>query len=273
MPVARPAFSHPRAFANPEPDLITTAATDRGDVFTVRNGDATHSAFVVRLSNDASEPLRTTTTALGTSMVTVMEQANHARQNVHPARFSDVMRQLVAKYLSPAFQAAIRAGVNEKRDSAAAWKRSTAIEPAVGTIRQEYRQLWLSLSMAERAARVEGADYEELAAIREGLGFFPDMKGTPIVDEIDRRLALLGTAKLHSLNGAFTKEPTASEPLASGPDNAQVEAAAQKLIDGHKQREQNIAAVESSLSSVITAIAVATETPPAAAFNLLMGRE
>lgn len=285
MLAARPAFLHPRAFANPEPDLITTAATERGDVFTVSNGELTQSAFVVRLSSDATEPLRNTMTALGSSMNTLTEQANHARSQVHPARFPDVMRDLITRNVSPAFQAATKAGVSEKRDADAAWKRSTAIEPAVGTVRQEYRQLWKSLSLGERLARAKGADYEELAAILEGRGFFSDMNvaaktdveqddmPTRIWGEIHHRFALLGTAKLHSLNGAFTKEPTASEPLATGPDNKQIEAAARKLNDNHKQRINDIEAVESSMRSVITAIAAATELPIEVAYRLLMGRE
>jgi hypothetical protein len=273
MLAARPAFSYPRAFANVEPDLITTAATDRGDVFNVRNGEVSQSAFVARLSNDAIEPLRTAMTALGVGMNTLAEHANNARSEVHPARFPDVMRQLIGKHLSPAFQAATKAGVNDKRDADAAWKRITAIEPAVGTMRQEYRQLWQSLSLADRAARIPTADIEELAAIREGLGFFPDMKDTPLVDEIDRRYALLNTAKMYSLNGAFDRKPSAAEPLAAGPDNAQVEAETQRLADTHKRRMNDIEAVESSLRSVITAIAAATELPVEDAHKLLMGRE
>jgi hypothetical protein len=273
MLAIHPTFPCPRAFANPEPDVITRASTDRGDVFTVRNGDVTQSAFLVRLSDDAIEPLRHAMTALGGSMNTLAERANNARSEVHPARFPDVMRQLIGKYLSPAFQAATKAGVNEKRDADAAWKRVTAIEPAVGTVRQEYRQLWQSLSLADRAARVANADIDELAAIREGLGFFPDMKDTPIVDEIDRRYALLSTAKLYSLNGAFDRKPSAAKPLAAGPDNAQVEAEAQRLADTRKRRINDIEAVESSLCSVITAIAAATELNVEEAHKLLMARE
>jgi len=271
MTAARLTF--PRAFANREPDMISKAATDRGDVFTVRNGDVSQAALVARLPDAASEPLRKGVAALSACMDTLAEHANLARSEVHPARFPDRARELVAKNVSPAFQALTQAGITDRRDAAAAWSRVTTPDPAVGTVRQEYRQLWTPLSFAERAARVENADIEELAAITEAPGMFSDMKGTPIWDEIERRSAILNVAKKYSLNGAFSKQPTAAEPLASGPDNAQVDAEAQRLIDGHKQRIENLSLVETTLRSVVTAIAAATEQPIEDAYRQLMGRE
>lgn len=268
--VARIAF--PRAFANVELDLFTKAATDRGDIFTVRNRDVSQAALVARLPETASEPLRKGAAALSAGIGALADQANHARSEVHPARFPDRVRELVTKHVSPAFQALTQAGVTEQRDADAAWKRVTTPEPGTGTVRQEYRQLWQSLSLAERAARVENADIEELAAIIEGRGFFPDMANTPIWDEIERRSAILNTAKKYSLNGAFNKQPTAAEPLASGPDNAQVEAEARRLVDTSKQRTGNLSSVETTLRSVVTAIAAATELPIEDAYKLLMGR-
>jgi hypothetical protein len=127
--------------------------------------------------------------------------------------------------------------------------------------------------MADRAARVPGADIDELAAIQEAPGMFPDMTNTPIWDEIERRSALLNTAKKYALNGAFTKQPTASDPLASGPDQVAIEAEAQRLIDTRKERLDNIALVETTLSSVVALVAAAIEQPSEIAFKLLMGRE
>nr|WIE89556.1 hypothetical protein P9270_018520 [Mesorhizobium sp. WSM4875] len=169
---ARIAF--PRAFANVEPDLFTTAATDRGDIFTVRNRDVSQAAIVARLPDSANEQLSKAVTALRASFNTLAEQANRARSDVHPARFPDRMKELVTRNFSPAYQALTQAGLNERRDMDAAWKRVTTSEPGTGTIRQEYRQLWQSLSMAERAARVDNADVDELAGVMEGRGFFSD---------------------------------------------------------------------------------------------------
>lgn len=267
---ARIAF--PRAFANVEPDLFTMAATDRGDIFTVRNRDVSQVAIVARLPDGANEQLSKAVTALGASFNTLAEQANRARSEVHPARFPDRMKELVTRNFSPAYQALTQAGLNERRDMDAAWKRVTTAEPGTGTIRQEYRQLWQSLPMAERAARVDNADVDELAGVMEGRGFFPDMTGTPVWDAIEQRLARLNVARMYNLNGAFTKQTTAAEPLASGPDRSQVDAEAQRMLGSFNQRRANLATVETTLRSTIPAIAAATELPIDAAYNLLMGR-
>lgn len=227
--------------------------------------------LLARLPDAAAEPLRTHAAKLNAGVATMAEQANHARSEVHPARFPERVRELVAKYVSPDFQGLTQAGVNERRDAIAALKRATTLEPATGMVRQEYRQLWRPLSLAERAARVENADYDELAAIIEGYGFFPDLP-QPVRDEIERRFAIFSVAKLHALNGAFTKQPSASEPLATGSDATQVEAAAQKLIDGHKERIEHLDLVETTLRSVTIAIAAATELPIEDAYKLLIGR-
>lgn len=270
MPATRIAF--PRAFANVEPDLFTKAATDRGDIFTVRNGDVSQAALVARLPDGANEQLSKAAMAFGASMNTLAEQANNARSEVHPARFPDHMKELVSRYFSPTYQALTQAGLNERRDMDAAWKRVTTPEPGTGTIRQEYRQLWQSLPMADRAARVENADIDELAGVIEGRGFFPDMTNTPVWDAIEQRSARLNVARMYNLNGAFTKQPTAAEPLASGPDSAQVEAEAQKMLGSFDQRRANLAAVETTLRSAIPAIAAAMELPIEDAYKLLMGR-
>ncbi|WP_353641399.1 hypothetical protein [Mesorhizobium sp. WSM2239] len=267
---ARPIF--PVAFANVESDLFVGAVTERGDVVTAHRDGASHSMLLARLPDTAAEPLRQNMAALNAGVATMVEQANHARSEVHPARFPAHVQQLVVKYVSPAFQGLTQAGVDETRAADAAWKRATTPEPGIGTIRQEYRQLWRSLSLAERAARVENADLDELAAISEGWGFFPDLP-QPVRDAIEARLVRLGTAKLHGLTGAFVKETSASEPLAAGPDAAQVKTAAEKLIDGYKQRREHLALVATTLRSVTIAIAAATELPIEVAYKLLMGRE
>ncbi|TPL64112.1 hypothetical protein [Mesorhizobium sp. B2-3-15] len=269
--INRPIF--PRAFANPEPDLFVRSETGRGDAVTFRNGDTSQTALIARLSDNAPEPLRNAVAALSAGVGTLAIEGNRARQQVHPARLPDVMRELVVKYVSPAYQGTTKAGIQAKQDDGAAWKRTTTPEPTVGTVGQEYRQIWLPLSLAERAARVEGAGIDELAAILEAPGMFPDMTTTPIWDEIERRSALLNTAKKYALNGAFNKQPTASDPLSTGPDQMRIEAEAQRLIDTRKERLDNLALVETTLSSVVTVVAVATETGIEAAYNLLMGRE
>ncbi|TPK17741.1 hypothetical protein [Mesorhizobium sp. B2-5-7] len=273
MPSAVSRFAHPRAFANVEPDLFVRSETGRGDAVTVRNGDASQTALIARLSENAPEALRNEMAALSAGVSSLAVEGNRARQQVHPARLPDVLRELVVKHVSPPFQGTTKAGIQAKQDDGAAWKRSTTPEPTVGTVGQEYRQIWLPLSLAQRAALVPGADIDELAAILEAPGMFPDMTNTPIWDEIERRSAVLNTAKKYALNGAFNKQPTAADVLASGPDQTRIEAEAQRLIDTRKERLNNLSLVETTLSSVVTVVAVAIEQPIEAAYNLLMGRE
>ncbi|WP_027153966.1 hypothetical protein [Mesorhizobium sp. WSM2561] len=273
MHIARPAFPYPRAFANPEPDLFVKSDTGRGEAVTVRNGDVSQTALIARLSDNASEPLRNAMTALSAGVSAFAAEANRSRNEVHPARLPAVLRELVTKHVSPAYQGTTKAGVQAKQDDAAAWARSTTPEPSVGTVGNEYRQIWLPLSLAERAARIEHADIDELAAIQQVPGMFRDMTDTPIWAEIERRSAILNTAKKYALNGAFNKQSTAADPLASGPDQSQVEAEAQRLIDTRKERLNNLSLVETTLTSVATVVAVAAELPIEAAYKLLMGRE
>jgi hypothetical protein len=266
-------FAFPVAFANAvEPDLFVRTETERGDVVTTHRDGASHAALIARLPDTASEQLRKGMAELSAGFRTLTEQANHARNEVHPARFPDHLRELIAKYIPQPFQALTRAGVNDRREVDATWKRFTTPEPGTGTVRQEYRTLWRGLTLAERAVRVENADIEELAAISEAWGFFPDVP-QPVRDMIEQRFVRLGVANFHALNGAFAKQTTAIEPLATGADTAQVEAAAEKLIDGHKERIAHLALVETTLRSVTIAIAAATEMPIPDAYKLLMGRE
>ncbi|RUV62630.1 hypothetical protein EOA64_11365 [Mesorhizobium sp. M1A.F.Ca.IN.022.02.1.1] len=273
MHLARIAFVYPVAFANVEPDLFGRSATDRGDIFTVRNGDVSQAALIARLPDTASEPLRKAAAAFDACFGALAEQANIDRSQVHPARFPDRVRELVTKHVSPAYQALTKAGVDERQSMDAAWKRvTTPPEPGTGTIRQEYRQLWQSLSLADRAARVENADIDELAGVIEGRGLFPDMTGTPVWDAIEQRSARLNVARMYNLNGAFAKQPTPTEPLASGPDSAQIEAEAQKMLGSFDRRRNELGLVETTLRSAIPAIAAATELPIEDAYKLLMGR-
>ncbi|TPL16961.1 hypothetical protein FJ945_26095 [Mesorhizobium sp. B2-4-9] len=273
MPAASIRPSFPRAFANREPDMFGRSDTGRGEAITVRSGDVSRTALIARLSDNAPEPLRNAMTALSAGISTFAVEGNRARQDVHPARLPAVLRELATKYVPTVYQGLTKAGVQAKQDAAAAWARSSTPEPSVGTVRQEYRQIWLPLSLAERAARVEHADIDELAAIQEAPGMFRDMTDTPIWGEIERRSAILNTAKKYALNGAFNKQPTVADPLASGPDQAQVEAEAQRLVDTRKERLNNLSLVETTLTSVAIAIAAATELPIEAAYALLMGRE
>ncbi|RWL81152.1 MAG: hypothetical protein EOR69_18735 [Mesorhizobium sp.] len=267
-------MAFPIAFANPEPDLMTITDTGRGSAVTVRGRDGgTTTAICTRLSADAPEPLRNAVDALAANLTTLAQRGNQERSRVHPHIFPDRMRELTAQYGSPAFQAVVKAGTTARREDAAKWARMTTPEPATGTLRQEYRQLWQRLSLGERAARVANADYEELAGVVEGRGFFVDMTNGTLWNEIERRLALLTIAKLYAAQGSFSKEPTPDQPLATGPDPVQLEAFGQKFIEQHNQSIKDIELVEISLRSVIAAMAAATELPLEAAFKLLMGRE
>lgn len=267
--IARPIF--PVAFAN-EPDLFTVADTGRGRAYTVRMGDVSQTALVASLPDTASEELRKAIETFGTAFDTVAEQANHQRSLVHPARFPDVMRELIAKYLSGPFQALTKTGISSKRDEDAIWKKWTTPEPGVGSVRQEYRELWRTLSHVERAARVENADIEELAAISEGYGFFSDLQ-QPVRDMIEQRFVRLNLAKAHAIQGTFAKQPSMNEPLATGVSVAMVEAGAQTFIDNHKERIEHLAMVETTLRSAIAVIAAATELTVEDAWKLLSGRE
>ncbi|TIT36019.1 MAG: hypothetical protein E5W65_10915 [Mesorhizobium sp.] len=269
--VRRMAF--PVAFANPEPDLMTVTDTGRGLGLAVRaGGGGAVTAICTRLSADAPEPLRNAVDALAANLTTLAQRGNLERSRVHPHIFPDRMRELTVQYASPAFQAVVKAGTTARREDATKWVRFSTPEPATGTLRQEYRQLWQRLSLGERAARVANADYDELAGVIEGRGFFGDMTNGALWNEIERRFVLMTIAKHYAAQGSFSKEPTPDQPLATGSDPVQLEAFGQKFIEQHNQSIKDIELVEISLRSVVAAIAAATELQVPDAFKLLMGR-
>jgi hypothetical protein len=85
------------------------------------------------------------------------------------------------------------------------------------------------------------------------------------------RYCLLRHVARTGLAANFPRRPTASEPLASGPDIAATMAAAQAALDALKARSADVETVAQVLRNVVIAVALACDLTPDAAFALLMG--
>jgi len=182
------------------------------------------------------------------------------------------LRNLAARTLANPIQRLMEAGQAEARAIAAAWARMIAVPVADATaamLRQHDRSAFVPLAIGEKAAWINRASVEQLAALIEaGRTRFADMP-PEIWDQVERRYAALNFIRLAGTAVDYTCQPTVDEPLATGVDMEAAERAANEGLDRHDKRADIIEGVEQAIQGITSVVALTSDTDVCAAFALL----
>lgn len=187
---------------------------------------------------------------------------------IQPAKF----RAAAAATLAKPFQALMAGGQAESRAKEAAWARLIAVPVADATtaaLRQHDRSTFALLAIGDKAAWIERADVDQLAAVIEaGPGRFTDISGE-IWQRAERRFAALNFVRLAGTAADYARKPTINEPLATGVDMDAAERAAHEGLARHDKRSEIIDGVTQALQGIVQVVALTCDLSMDAAWQLL----
>lgn len=196
---------------------------------------------------------------------------NEADSRLKPEARANYLKSSVARLLSKPFLALQSDGQDETRNLAAAKVRLLSVDPetpASAPVRSRTLKQWDATDVAGKARIVSTVNYEGLQALIAS-GALEDVPADLRMIAENRAMAQRHI-KMAGLQANYQMQPTADDPIATGPDVDAVMRAAEEQLGQFTKRQDDIDAVRKTLQNVITVAAIATDLTMDAAFNLLV---
>ncbi|TFV35672.1 hypothetical protein E4K66_25475 [Bradyrhizobium frederickii] len=218
-----------------------------------------------------NSPLSKSMANLAAAQQNFAANINVANSQFLPEARATHLQAAARNVIAKPFAAAQAAAQDEARAINAAKARALTVDPATeatAPIRSRGLAQWdAAETIADKAALVQKLPYEGLAALIQSgvLNETPDDIRKIALDRymLERHISLTG------LQANFQKQPTADDPIATGPDIEAATNAAQRALDTLNARSESIDDARTALQSTVTMVALATELNLDQAFSLI----
>ena len=251
---------------------ILLSTTSHAAIISAADSDRRIAAAIPVILEGPDSPVRERAVALREAATTFATEAANIVATYTPNARIGQLRALAVRTLAKPVQRLMEAGRAEARAIAAAWARLIAVPVADATtaaLRQHDRSAFALLAIGDKAAWINNASVDQLAAIIEaGRACFPDV--TPeIWDRAEQRYAALNFIRMAGTAADYARQPTVDEPLATGVDMDAAERAANDGLARHRQRGDITEAVEQAVQGITNVVALTSEMDVRSAFTML----
>jgi len=252
---------------------ITYSTTSRAALIAVTTPDDRLTVGSIPTELEApGSPFQNQTVALREAAKTFATEASKIVTVFQRIAWKEKLLHQAATVVAPSIQNLIRDGRAEAAAIKAAWTRTMTVpvaDVATAMLRQWDLAAFASGSTGEKAAWIERAGVEQLAAIIEaGRERFPEVP-SEIWDRIESGYAVLHFIRTAGTAADHARKSTIEEPLAVGVDMKAAEAAANELLQQHHRRSDMIATVEQVVQGVTEVVALTCDMDIHAAFDML----